>query len=117
MIGFGLPIYSSQVRAQGFNCRLAKTPDEVLICQDQALSRLDERMTSLYSQVQRNSSGSQRAMLERDQRSWLRLRMGCERDRNCIEQSYQRRIQQLTTEVSPAATSKPITCVGLFNTY
>lgn len=89
-------LHSAHVHAQSFNCRYAKTADEVLICQDDQLSALDERMASIYSQVHQSLYGSQRLMLEAEQGTWLCSRMGCGRDRDCIAQAYQRRIQELT---------------------
>ena len=44
----------SWTEAQSFNCRYAKTPDEVLICRDSGLAQLDEQMASVFFSV-RNS--------------------------------------------------------------
>ncbi len=82
-------------RAQSFNCRYAKSPDEVLICQDRRLAALDERMSSIFFRVRNRLFGQRRADLEADQAAWLRERMACGRDRACIEDAYLRRIQEL----------------------
>ena len=36
----------SSAHAQSFNCRYARTPDEVAICQNGRLSDLDERLSN-----------------------------------------------------------------------
>jgi uncharacterized protein/predicted aspartyl protease len=89
-------LYSSQVGAQSFNCRYAKTPAEVLICQDGQLAALDERMAGIYSKIHGELPDAQRLLIEGEQRNWLHSRMECGRDRDCIERVYQGRIQELT---------------------
>jgi uncharacterized protein len=86
---------SEQARAQSFNCRLARTPDEVLICQDATLMRLDERMSSVYFALRNRLAGARRARLEAGQAAWLRQRMDCGRQVSCIEQLYRERIREL----------------------
>jgi uncharacterized protein len=88
---------SGQVLAQSFNCRYAKTADEVLICQDRDLSTLDERLSSMYFNARGTASSADRARLDRDQSGWLQARKQCGRNKDCIEQTYQRRIQQLAS--------------------
>lgn len=83
--------------AQSFNCRYARTADEVLICQDSKLSALDGQMAELYSKQRQNIFGSPRIMLERNQKAWLKSRNQCGRDKACIEQGYRKRIQELTS--------------------
>jgi uncharacterized protein len=87
-----MPIYSA---AQSFNCRTADRPDEVLICQDSRPSALDERMSSLYCNLRNSLRGAERQALETAQASWLRSRIACGRDFQCIEVRYEWRIDQL----------------------
>jgi uncharacterized protein len=82
--------------AQSFNCRNAASPDEMLICQDTNLSRLDERMAGLYFAIRNGAVGDERQAIERSQAAWLAARISCGRDRGCVEQSYQNRIAQLS---------------------
>jgi uncharacterized protein len=82
-------------QAQSFNCRYATRPDEILICQSPLLSRLDERMSSLYFALRNRVFGRERRALEAEQAEWLRSRMACGRDNGCIEGAYRARIQQL----------------------
>jgi uncharacterized protein len=85
----------SVAQAQSFNCRTAERPDEILICQTPHLSRLDERMADLYFELRNSLRGEERNALEASQTRWLRSRFACGRDRDCIENEYERRIAQL----------------------
>jgi uncharacterized protein len=89
--------------AASFNCLVASTPDEVLICQDAELSRLDEQMASLYFATRNRVLGPQRQALEDTQVEWFRLRQACGRDRTCIQSSYTVRIAYLQSynQLSP----------------
>lgn len=81
--------------AQSFNCRSATFPDEVAICQDAELSRLDERVAGLYHSARNQVQGGIRHTLEKSQTDWLLARRACSRDRGCIQEAYQSRIRQL----------------------
>lgn len=85
----------SQAEAQSFNCNYARTPDEVLICQDADLSRLDERLAAVYAGVRRRLDAQDRRELEFEQASWLQSRKECGRNYRCVEDHYRRRIDQL----------------------
>lgn len=87
----------SRTEAQSFNCRYAKTPDEVLICRDFGLAQLDEQMASVFFSVRNSVSREEQTSLDAGQRSWLRARMSCGRDANCIAAVYRQRIAQLTS--------------------
>ena|SRR6202035_4711184 len=88
-------LLATAVHAQSFNCRYAKTADEIMICQDAQLSALDEQMSSLYYNLRNSLGGYRRATLEESQSRWLRGRISCGRDRDCIYSSYARRISFL----------------------
>jgi len=93
---FALALLPIAAQAQSFNCRTAERPDEILICQSPYLSRLDERMASLYFRLRNSLAGGERRELEADQRGWLDSRIGCGRDFRCIQVAYERRIRQLS---------------------
>jgi uncharacterized protein len=82
-------------QAQSFNCRHARTADEVLICQDGQLGALDEHMSDIYFRVRNSRHGGARANLEAEQSGWLRSRQRCGRDAACIGDSYRQRIREL----------------------
>lgn len=81
--------------AQSFNCRYAKTPDEVAICQSSYLSGLDQRMSTLYFRVRNRLNNGARFRLEAQQSRVLQERRGCGADRECIADVYRRRIEDL----------------------
>ena len=57
-------ILATSVHAQSYNCRYAKTADEILICQDSQLSAMDERMSALYYQLRNGLGGYRLRALE-----------------------------------------------------
>ena len=86
---------STQLSAPSFDCRRARTPDEMLICQSSKLSALDEQMASTFYRLHNTLATVQQRALAAEQQAWLRNRMSCGRDADCIENAYVRRIQQL----------------------
>mgnify|MGYP000093563485 CR=1 FL=1 len=89
-------VLTMDAKAQSFNCNYARTADEVLICQDERLSRLDERLATVYAQVRSATRDRQdRRELEFEQSSWLQSRRECGRNYGCVENHYRRRIDQL----------------------
>jgi uncharacterized protein len=82
-------------QAQSFNCRFARTADEVAICRDERLSRLDERMSSLFFRVRDDLGRRGVRDLEEDQNRFLRRRARCGLNPGCIEDIYRRRINEL----------------------
>src|SRR3954467_9683111 len=51
----------SSAHAQSFNCRYARTPDEVAICESARLSALDERLSSRFFRLRDSLYGPDRA--------------------------------------------------------
>jgi uncharacterized protein len=95
---FGLVILALTpfaAQAQSFNCRYARSADEVLICQNARLGALDERLSGIYARLRNSLYGSARRGLEAEQASWLRSRRRCGRDAGCIASSYMQRIREL----------------------
>ena len=85
----------SLAQAQSFNCRYARSPDEVLICQDRHLSRLDEVLSRTYFRLRNGLYGRERRRLRASQRRWLASRRDCGRDYECVEAHYRSRIRYL----------------------
>src|SRR5215218_5707071 len=82
--------------AQSFNCRHARAPDEVAICEDARLSRLDERLSSRFFRLRDSLSGPDRVHLDRGEDAWLHVRHRCGGDRACIARAYRTRLSQLS---------------------
>ncbi len=85
----------SSTQAASFNCRYAKLPVEVAICQSRELNRLDEIMARKYYRLKRRLGGNDWRELRSEQRRWQRRRNRCGYDRYCIEDSYVYRIRAL----------------------
>jgi uncharacterized protein len=81
--------------AQSFNCRYAKTPDEVAICGDPRLSQLDERMSRRFFTLRNELIPPEQVRLDDTQGQWLARRGSCGDDPACIEEAYLTRIDQL----------------------
>jgi len=92
---FAFVLLPLAAQAQSFNCRYARTPDEVAICRSDRLSRLDEVMARLYFRLRNSLGGSERAALETEQAEWLQSRRECGADGACIADAYRRRIREL----------------------
>jgi uncharacterized protein len=85
----------SPAEAQSFNCRYARDADEIAICDDPELSRLDERMSRLFFDVRDSVGGRGQAALDAEQAEWLESRRSCRRNPDCIEDAYRQRIREL----------------------
>ena len=86
----------SSARAQSFNCRYARTPDEVAICESARLSVLDERLSSWFFRLRNSLYGPGRARLDRQQAVWLNARQQCGSDPACIGAAYRARLSELS---------------------
>ena len=95
IVCLALVLLPASAAAQSFNCRYARSADEVLICQDGTLQALDERMATQYAATRNSLSRRERRQLEAEQAKWLRSRRDCGRDINCVESSYRVRIREL----------------------
>jgi len=82
--------------AQSFNCRYARTADEVAICESARLSALDERLSSRFFRLRDSLYGPDRARLDRDQAGWLNARQQCGSDWGCIAATYRARLAELS---------------------
>ncbi|MBF0422639.1 MAG: DUF1311 domain-containing protein [Magnetococcales bacterium] len=105
-----------------FDCAKARTPIELLICDDESLSQLDRDMGKAYTSAMHILPEKQKNELKQEQRQWLANRLErChvtnktgERIKNparaisCLLKLYQNRIHDLsaaTAEVTPPASS------------
>jgi uncharacterized protein YecT (DUF1311 family) len=65
-------ILSPRAEAASFDCAATTQPNEVLICSDPTLSKLDEQMAQAYAAKIESLSPSGRQTLKEGQRRWLR---------------------------------------------
>lgn len=89
--------------AASFDCEKVSRPLEKLICTDDQLSKLDERMAEIFSESMQPLSMMGKETLRSGQESWLRfLRTVCStpdphRAKNCVAYGYKSRIEDLKT--------------------
>ena len=85
--------------AQSFNCRYARKPDEIAICQTPELARLDEVMASqfyhLLERYRRFGDWRTVRLLRRTQDAWLRWRHTCGYNVPCIRRRIHHRMREL----------------------
>lgn len=89
-------IGSGSARGQTFDCRGARAADDVTICHEPTLAKLDQDLAALRRQ--RNMAF--RGKVEDDEIAFLNARRRCGDNRGCIEQSYRNRIEELGHSLS-----------------
>ena len=108
-IGLVSLLLVQSAHAQSFNCRHARTPDEVAICQDARLGTLDERLSNRFFRLRDSLYGPDRARLDGEQTAWLNARHRCGSDRACIADVYLSRLSDLSGGAVGSVTQR--TCV------
>ena len=76
---------------QGFDCHATRAADEVTICHEPDLAKLDQDLSAL----RRQRNQAKRDDVEDNEIAFLNARRRCGEHRGCIEQSYRNRIQEL----------------------
>ncbi|MEP1596397.1 MAG: lysozyme inhibitor LprI family protein, partial [Halieaceae bacterium] len=89
----GLSVFSAPAFAvaPAFDCDKAEGEVELLICSDDDLAVLDQRLSRTYSQASANIPAEERANFRAQQRGWIKGRNDCwkaEDVRSCVEFSY-----------------------------
>lgn len=79
--------------APSFNCAKATAGQEVLICGDRELARLDVELSILYRQAREQAADT--TELKKRQLQWLKFERGACSDKSCLVQAYQRRMAEL----------------------
>jgi len=89
-------IGTGSARGQTFDCQTVRTADEVTICHEPGLAKLDQDLSALRHQ--RNQA--KRDDGEDNETPFLNARRRCGENRDCIEQSYRNRIEELARSLS-----------------
>ncbi|NNG04139.1 MAG: DUF1311 domain-containing protein [Inquilinus sp.] len=79
--------------AASFDCSAAGSPVEHMICDDTALSRLDEALADAYRQAL--AASAEPDDLRAQQKRWLEVRRDTCRDKSCLMTAYQQRVDWL----------------------
>ena len=90
------------VSAQSFDCSKVEAGSiEELICQDAALSALDEKMADVYEAALKKAANEHPPVLRAEQRGWIKGRNDCwksEDKRQCVEEAYRLRIAEVQAQ-------------------
>jgi len=88
-----------QSTTPSFDCAKASTPTEVSICSSPSLIELDNDLAKAYHAAFSQSMGDSRQTLVYTQRRWIKDRQeNCKNNIECIQQSTETRIKQLTVQ-------------------
>jgi uncharacterized protein len=88
--------------AQSFDCRQVRNQDEMLICREPDLARLDQQLATLYREQLGKIPKERQDDFQRHENHFLNARRRCGEHHSCIEQSYRNRIKELEDFVSEA---------------
>ncbi|MDO5687253.1 MAG: lysozyme inhibitor LprI family protein [Neisseria sp.] len=80
-----------------FDCTVATHKVERMICQDKALSAMDEELGELFGSLAEASDSPNK--LQATQKAWLKTRNACD-DAACVQIQYENRIAELACDSS-----------------
>lgn len=108
---------SARAAEPTFDCTKASHEIEKLICQDDALARLDVTMDRTFRAAEARLSGRELNQLRSVQRGWVKGRDDCWKEsdkRQCVVEQYTDRIVSLQVEhgLVPARAPVTFTCDG-----
>jgi uncharacterized protein len=92
---------------QSFDCRKARSADEMTICQESGLAHLDQELASLKRQRKEKHHKAERDEADDNETPFLNARRRCGENHACIEQSYRNRIRELTRSVPDEDPERP----------
>jgi len=92
---------------QSFDCRHARSADEVTICQEAGLAKLDQDLASLQRQRKEKRHKAERDPVDDNETAFLNARRRCGENHACIAQSYRNRIQELSQSLSEEGREPP----------
>lgn len=78
-----------------FDCQNANTQVEKVICEDAALSRMDEELSSSYKKTLDSLDDIYKKNFIKEQRSWLKYSRNLCEDTTCLMRAYKVRIKQI----------------------
>lgn len=99
VIAVAVPLYSAS-----FDCNLASTDVEKLICADSTLSGLDEKMASAY-EAALNTTQDRNALLV-EHREWISFVLNKCEDATCLKKVYAQRIGKLWTQAQKSGSQE-----------
>lgn len=106
MLG-AIALFPGSGLAQSFDCRAARTPDEMTICANSGLARLDQQLATAYRRDADALGDDQRQAFQQNEVAFINARRRCGDDRRCIAESYRNRIHELQTLMSQSDRDEP----------
>ncbi len=91
-------------QAASFDCEKASNHVEKLICTDDELSQLDERMAGVYETALLDENIARTA--KQTQKQWLKKRNSCS-DAACVKSAYEKRMREIFPDNKPRAVLAP----------
>jgi uncharacterized protein len=87
--------FAGPAAAQSFFCNNAQSQEELAICGNPHLGALDDEMSALYTDIEKNSAENVRSDVLTEQRAFLDERSNCGGDVPCLTALYEGRIAAL----------------------
>lgn len=98
-VGYGTAFGVDSASAQSFDCGNVEAGSiEEMICQDAALSELDEKIAEVYDAALKKATNEHPPVLQAEQRGWIKGRDDCwksDDQRQCVEEAYTSRIAEI----------------------
>lgn len=89
------------VQAASFDCAKARSTVEHLICDDQAISKIDDELSKAYKDVLSRANDEQKQRVISEQKHWLKFTRSVCANESCLKHAYWSRIAELETFLSP----------------
>jgi TIR domain len=83
-----------------FDCRLASGKSELMICDNEQLSELDNELSVIYYTIRKSTSGDDLRQLDSAESVWVVERNTCGANLDCVKKEYDGRIEELKTKLS-----------------
>jgi uncharacterized protein len=100
-------IGAGAANGQSFDCRKARSADEMTICQESGLAQVDQELASLKRQRKEQHHKAERDEADDNETPFLNARRRCGENHACIEQSYRNRIRELTQSLPEDEREQP----------
>jgi uncharacterized protein YecT (DUF1311 family) len=83
-----------------FDCRLASGKAELMICNNEQLSELDNELSVVYNTIRRSLTGDDQRQFDSAESMWVVERNTCGSDFNCVKTIYDNRIDELKKKLA-----------------
>src|SRR5215204_3066635 len=87
-------LWPDMAGAQSFDCRNARSPDELMVCRDPGLARLDQELATLQRSETDKLPKEARPGFDENAALFQNARRRCGESYRCLEQSYRNRIKE-----------------------